>query len=67
MASCRDVNEKCCAKFWRRWKSFVRVIYFFNAAQIEERFLASLGMTATHTKQKTKEGHGMPCPYGKKH
>jgi hypothetical protein len=41
-----DVNEKCCAKVFEGWKSLARDLIFGDGRQIEERFLASLGMTA---------------------
>jgi hypothetical protein len=34
---------------------FVGVVYFFGEAQVEERFLASLGMTTTDKTEKNKK------------
>jgi hypothetical protein len=55
MASGRDVNEKCCAKVFEGWKSLARNLIFGGGGQIEERFLASLGMTAPKEEEKEEK------------
>jgi hypothetical protein len=60
MAGGRDVNEKCCAKVFEGWKSLARDLIFGGGGQIEERFLASFGMTA---QKKEKKGAVVLRPY----
>jgi hypothetical protein len=56
MAGGRDVNEKCCAKVFEGWKSLARDLIFGGGGQIEERFLASFGMTAQKKEKKGRSG-----------
>jgi hypothetical protein len=60
VTSMRSRREALC-KILNKWKSFVRVVYFFGAAQIEERFLALLGMTTTHKTEKNKKRRAQQC------
>jgi hypothetical protein len=50
----RSRREVLC-KISNKWKSFARCLFFFGAAQIEEPFFASLGMTTTDKTQTNKK------------
>jgi len=53
----RSRREALC-KILNKWKSFCARCLFFGAAQIEERFLALLGMTTRHAEQEKKKKKG---------